>query len=868
MIVTFINYFGENGGIDAWMNVFNYYIPDSKDISNSLITPFKVMKILLTNIITIYPYLNKSVIEKLMPLIKTAIQRRLKIISDKEIKELDKELLSRLLIKAQELLCTYYPAEDIYELTEVAELELALKFLTCPYFEKRLRGINEIKEMSEKIDIHEHIIRNNGHANLVTTQYKTTKYFNAKKFIKWIFDNKIFDLILGDSMHIEIVKRCHDILKFIGKFETIPVELLDLLWNACEAKHEAIVRVIYDTIIAISGYLNEEGIKRLNSKIEAISYDQHSELTLNLIKSWAINTLPKITDINDLTNDLQNTKYDNIDSLKTADPKNQWNLGIDESKFYCVDLLWKLMQDSAPLSTHISEFSLNSLASVLKERPCSRLRKLYLFRCFDNVKKGESVSQSINIIHSILHNNYFNNESSLGRILQELDEVFDIIDILVKNMQKYQSLVYDALKNKNFTEDDKEKAYDGKYSYIINFNNRLIFLEYLITNHGYELYLDKKHIGILWDLYVSNPIFESDRIFFLKWIGRKPEISRFSEPNYMIKKEFAPYFFENILCNHKKFDFINLSFEGFECFSFYFKLINEINEKFKIVKGNKFIIVDMSFEGKEALWSIFLNCKVPQTIEACVNLLVECHMKLGNTIADQKKSIWEGFTNSCMNLLKEGSEKQNERLITKAVMILMDFFDKFEGKNKYETKSENSKFLNHQITVTTILKPENQTKYLQMGIQQSIGVLKRKIAEAYGLALNEFKVFAKSIPLESEDDDTLLNYFGLSGPFFIQRTNSGANESNEYHPKHIIAENSEHIDLLFKLLSEEHTDAVNDIWDLLMRLPVNEKIKKSLYNIEEKWDMLLDTKSMHRLLYCLQIIENFTYDQEKDKLNT
>ena len=823
------------------------------------------MKILLTNIITMYPYLNKSVRDKIMPIIKNAVGRRLKIVSDKEIKELDKELLSLLLTKAQELLCEYYPAEDIYKLTEIAELELALRFLTCPYFEKRLRGINEIKEMTEKIDIHEHILRNNGQINLISSQFKTTKYLNATTFIKWIFNNKVFDLILGDSLHVEIVKRSHDILKFMGKFESIPVELLDLLWNACEGKHEAIVRVIYDTIIAISGYLTEEGIKRLNNKIESIPYDQHSELTLNLIKSWALNTLPKMNDIYDLTNDLQDDDY--VIALTTSSSENQWNLGIDESRFYCVGLLWRLLQDSAPLSTHISELALNSLGLVLKERPCAKLRKLYLYRCFENVKMNESVSQSINIIHSILHNNYFNNESSLGRILEELDGVFDIIDILVTNMQKYRNLCYDALKNKNYTEDDKEKAFVGKYSYNINFNNRLIFLEYLITNHGYELYLEEKHIEILWELYVSNPIFDSDRIFFLKWIGRKPEISRFNESNYLIKKELVPFFFEKILCNHKKFDFINLSIEGFECFSFYFKLINEIQEKFRIIKGNTFLIDDMSFEGKEALWSIFLNCKVPQTIEGCVNLLVECNMKLSDTIADQKKIIWEEFTNRCMNLLKEGSEKQNERLITKAVMILMNFFDRFEGKNKYETKNDNFKFLNHQITVTTMLKPENQAKYLQMGIQQPIGILKRKIAEAYGLALNEFKVFAKSIPLEVEDDDTPLNHFGLSGPFFVQRINPKGNELNEYHPRHIIAENSEYIDLLFTLLSEEHSEAVNDIWELLMRLPINERIKKALHDIEEKWDVLLNTKSMHRLLYCLQIIENFTYDQEKDKFN-
>jgi hypothetical protein len=52
-----------------------------------------------------------------------------------------------------------------------------------------------------------------------------------------------------------------------------------------------------------------------------------------------------------------------------------------------------------------------------------------------------------------------------------------------------------------------------------------------------------------------------------------------------------------------------------------------------------------------------------------------------------------------------------------------------------------------------------------------------------------------------------------------------------------------------------------------MRLPVNEKIKKSIYEISGTWETLLDVKSvhLHRLLYCLQIIESFVLDVERER---
>ena len=60
---------------------------------------------------------------------------------------------------------------------------------------------------------------------------------------------------------------------------------------------------------------------------------------------------------------------------------------------------------------------------------------------------------------------------------------------------------------------------------------------------------------------------------------------------------------------------------------------------------------------------------------------------------------------------------------------------------------------------------------------------------------------------------------------------------------------------------------VNIIWDLLMRLPVSEKTKMSLYEINNSWENLLGLRSMqqYRLLYCLQIIEDFLFEKEPEK---
>lgn len=61
---------------------------------------------------------------------------------------------------------------------------------------------------------------------------------------------------------------------------------------------------------------------------------------------------------------------------------------------------------------------------------------------------------------------------------------------------------------------------------------------------------------------------------------------------------------------------------------------------------------------------------------------------------------------------------------------------------------------------------------------------------------------------------------------------------------------------------------MNEVWNLLIRLPINEKIKDSLHEASDSWENLLEVQShhLHRLLYCLQIIEDFLLDKDAERM--
>lgn len=72
--------------------------------------------------------------------------------TDKELKEIDKESAGRLITDLKDFLTLSMNDIETAELVETTQLQIALKFLKSTYLEKRLKGISEIKIIIERIE--------------------------------------------------------------------------------------------------------------------------------------------------------------------------------------------------------------------------------------------------------------------------------------------------------------------------------------------------------------------------------------------------------------------------------------------------------------------------------------------------------------------------------------------------------------------------------------------------------------------------------------------------------------------------------------------------------------------------------------------
>lgn len=75
---------------------------------------------------------------------------RLDNLTENEIIELDEGVLNGIIEVYKDYMMIIQP-QDADKMIELKELQIAQKYLRCPFFEKRVRGINELKDIYNKV---------------------------------------------------------------------------------------------------------------------------------------------------------------------------------------------------------------------------------------------------------------------------------------------------------------------------------------------------------------------------------------------------------------------------------------------------------------------------------------------------------------------------------------------------------------------------------------------------------------------------------------------------------------------------------------------------------------------------------------------
>lgn len=212
----------------------------------------------------------------------------------------------------------------------------------------------------------------------------------------------------------------------------------------------------------------------------------------------------------------------------------------------------------------------------------------------------------------------------------------------------------------------------------------------------------------------------------------------------------------------------------------------------------------------------------------------------------------------CESYLSEGNDKSE---INSAISLLIRFFDIYDGRDlSLSSINQSSCFGVHVYSAD-----DNIKKVVNIPYNEDVTYLRKMIADAFDLSVNEFALYVNQKQITPEDDDQMIREIGFSCVYVIKKIQ---NFMTDQHPKNLLVGDIEFFNRMFDLLSNDEDYDVENIWKLLMKLPQDEvptaKLIQQLEieDDENAWDDLIDGSSLHKLLYSLQIINKLQFDEE------
>eukprot|EP00742_Colponemidia_sp_Colp-10_P004877 GILJ01005210.1.p1 GENE.GILJ01005210.1~~GILJ01005210.1.p1 ORF type:complete len:2590 (-),score=405.82 GILJ01005210.1:174-7943(-) len=873
-----INTFGQLGGFQRLLDLLKLGLNQDKKYRS----PLDWIILFIRDVCAVAEYFPQSFADSFVPTFRETVFDRIIGMSDEELKFVDRDAVQSVLDEMHPLLVVAYKGTATDELVENLELTMALRFLQSSFLEKRLKGVTEIKEMVERVEKREFRGYSYGSSTYSSwTGYSSTNSYHGKPatkwltsdlLVEWIRRHDLLDLLLGTTTHTEIIKRCPDILKFLAKEKALTTHDLELVWSCCQGKHEAVVRVVYDAIVDLSSQLSGEQLEFLFQKMSSIPLSEYDEKLMFMMKDFSSNAI---------TQTYPNSR------LSTFDPSTV--------NWYCVDAFWTAIQDSSPLDNNLVEVAVKCLTDLLKLPVCKPLRDTYLEKCISNLQQGVSVPQSLQLAMNIL--DMFNEHSAVWKpvtpetAISALSAKFDLIQLILQDVSRYHSVVRHKITQPDF---DKtlslfSQTFVGRYSHKEQISVRLDFLEYLLQHSKLEL--TPSLLNILWDISVNNANSSEEADNFFVWLKKAQEPSSGKHKTVAFTDDMTKQLLLDVLCSDQRMHFAGMGFEAFSCFLSYFQHVNETEEKLEVqAQGRRVRVLKWDLHGFETLWEITLKSRDQHVVDTAVAFLTDLHLKLGLQLARQRKVIWEKFVDKCMGIMTDSLKQiqatrpvtdsapvqasapvsSAEQSIARCLELLKTFLDRCEGKTSNRLEETSYGYGGSSVNVTVVLKPEGTSRTCQLGTWQQIGLLRKRVSALFSIPINELQLTHRAAVLEPDEDDRTIKDVGLYNIVYATRTTGRGDVEDELsHARFILSNNQQYLDLLFELLSMQSSTVAPSVWDLLTRLPTNTKTKETLYTLTPNskghvdWDQLLDPVSVHKLLYCLQIVEELSLQEGK-----
>ena len=695
---------------------------------------------------------------------------------------------------------------------------------------------------------------------------------------KFIIDEKIMNLLLGDNIHDELLKRSINIFSFMAEYsfenmdeedeeeknnehlDEFPDEIIDLLWDNYLTKHESISSQIKIIICKISYYLPFNKKQHL--------YKRFKNVASQLEKSSPIEYLVFLTK---LTKGC--LRHANLIKLKDLN-----EIKTNEGDLYGIPVIYNNLISSQNVN-EIEEYS-NNLLQILNSSDSLRgdfLNKM-ISLLITNIIEKIAVVQSIQLLIKIYCKCFKSKPQEREQSLSNIDKIYSIIDLAVNDLCLYLKAKNDNFNNYN---SNSNKLYSTK----ANIETRLNFIFFTHTQNGIHTYrldiIGERHLKPLFQSFAS--VSEKERNWFYIYITNHQEL---------LERELKEYLFRDILMNEELFSPKELTKEGLEMFEniFYaFHLCEDNNsensqdERIYLLERdsrNNIHSAVANVEGIDFFYKVLMTNQNEIVTENSIHILKSLCLHPLYYSESFTSKYWPEFMQNLINNLKLSYKSDNSKALNNLIKLLYQiyFAVTYEGPipDERDTESAKSPYLLYQFSY-----PGKRDFKVNVSEFQTVLDIRWRLGYYYDLPINTI-IFStenkdKQISILN-DNEYFRTFFTPKQQIIVSTRPNGLLETLSQNPKILLDQDKELDNIFWNLLHNSNAEYIDNVWHMLNRNSecnlITEQIT-SIGNSKDKNEIninaLFDMNSIYVIAFTLNNISSYldNYPEHEDNfLNT
>ncbi|KAG5453068.1 putative ubiquitin carboxyl-terminal hydrolase FAF-X, partial [Clonorchis sinensis] len=522
---------------------------------------------------------------------------------------------------------------DFLEKVDLCCLNLILRYLQFPSFNKRMMALNDLNSLFSRLS-----------PSGIPSQSSyspSSDTLTIDRIATWMHDKQVLGLMLRENLHqLQYVEKAERIIRFMVKHAYLTTADLDQIWEAQDGKHQTIAKNVFDMLARLALEFTPEQLDHLFHRFQ---------------QSWSHATKRQREHLIDLICRLAEEDRDGLMAAKV------------------LNLLWELAVD-ADSSPDISSFALKAHAKILDHNISevgSNIRSKWITRLIGILKGGPrephllpAIRQFTEILNLIPAKQYSSHTSYLARMktIQELNARHSLLESIVNNVVVCMMTIREQrIATADAADANVPRTPMRRISLQVEVRELLELVRFLLFEGSFIFPIDWM-IRIWRGMLLRSPeedpqttVTPEDRELCYQWFGSLP-------PATIPAKNYGIFFDECIL----RVDPSHLTASGMMLFKIFFYQVNyQLGYLLSSGVGNssagnsgltssvdlQFLTDNADLCGLDNIWRILLDAPSSVALEA-MQLLEKLYTNLSPQLLPQKRERHEDLLQHCFSRLR------------------------------------------------------------------------------------------------------------------------------------------------------------------------------------------------------------------------